>query len=139
MINVVLDTNVLMAALLKKSGPNRAALRKVLDPATPFRICYSSQMADEYADVLHRAPIASRGLVAEAEALFRLVLDAGDQIVPKYLGAIVYPDEKDRPFLEAAVYADALLLTNNLKDYPFLGVAVLAPEELLAWCEERGI
>ena len=139
MINIVLDTNILMASLLKKNGPNRTALRKVIDPSSPFRICYSSQIADEYADVLRRAPIASRGLVSEAEALFRLVLDVGEQIVPKYLGAIVHPDEKDRPFLEAAVYADAVLLTNNLKDFPFLGVTVLAPEELLAWCEERGI
>ena len=139
MINIVLDTNILMASLLKKNGPNRTALRKVIDPSSPFRICYSSQIADEYADVLRRAPIASRGLVSEAEALFRLVLDVGEQIVPKYLGAIVHPDEKDRPFLEAAVYADAVLLTNNLKDFPVLGMTVLAPEELLAWCEERGI
>lgn len=139
MINVVLDTNVLMAALIKRNGPNRIALRKVLNPDSPFRICYSSQIADEYADVLRRHPISSRGLTPEAEALCRLVLDVGDEIIPKFIPAIVYPDDKDRPFLEAAVYADAILLTNNLRDFPFLGVHVVALEEFLAWCEASGI
>lgn len=139
MIDVVVDTNVLMAALIKPNGPNRLALRTVLDPRTPLHLCYSSQIADEYADVLRRYPIVSRGILSEADALLRLVLDVGEEIVPKYLPAIVYPDDKDRPFLEAAVYAGGILLTNNLKDFPFLGVTVVAPEEFLAWCQETGI
>lgn len=139
MINVIIGTNVLTAAIIKKGGSNRAALRKILDSRGPFRICYSSQMTDEYAEVLHRYPIASRGLVCEAEALFKLVLDVGDQIVPKFIPAIVYPDDKDRPFLEAAVYAKAILLTNNLRDLPFIGVNVVAPEEFLSWCESENI
>lgn len=67
----------------------------------------------------------------EAELLLKLVLDVGEQIAPKFIPAIVYPDGKDRSFLEAAVYAGAVLLTNNLKDYPFLGVHVIAPDEFL--------
>lgn len=139
MINVVIDTNVLAASLLKRGGSNRAALAKVLDARTPLRICYSSQIVDEYVDVLHRPFVASRGLVPEADALVRLIVDEGEQIVPKFIPAIVYPDEKDRPFLEAAVYANAVLLTNNLRDFPFLGVTVVAPEEFLGWCAETGI
>lgn len=139
MINVVVDTNVLMAALIKKSGPNRAALRKILDPALPFCICYSSQIADEYNDVLRRHPISSRGLVPEASALCKLIYSVGQEIVPKFIPAIVYPDEKDRPFLEAAVYANAIMLTNNLRDFPFLGVHIVAPEEFLDWCASRAL
>jgi len=138
MIYVVVDTNVFMAALIKKGGPNRAALRKALDPRSPFRVCYSSQMFDEHEEVLARYPISSRGLTSEAEALLRLIADVGDQIVPKFIPAIVYPDEKDRPFLEATVYAEAILLTNNLRDYPYLGITAIAPEEFLSWCEESG-
>lgn len=138
MINIVIDTNVLMAALIKKDGPNRQALRKILNPRNPFHICFSSQMTDEYAEVLRRYPISSRGLTPEANALLELIVDVGDEIVPKFIPAIVYPDDKDRAFLEAAVYVDGLLLTNNLKDYPFLGVHIIAPEEFLAWCEENG-
>ena len=139
MINVVLDTNILMASLIKKSGSNRAALRKELDPKSPLCICNSSSMADEYLEVLHRYPISSRGLVSEAEALFKLILDAGEQIIPKFIPAIVYPDDQDRPFLEAAVYVDAILLTNNLRDFPFLGVNVIAPEDFLSWCKQNNI
>ena len=138
MIDVIVDTNVLVAALLKKDGANRAALRKVLDPRTPLQICYSSQMVSEYRDVLSRHLIVSRGLATQAEALLNIVLEEGDEIVPKYLPAIVYPDEKDRPFLEAAVYVKGIILTNNLKDFPYLDVAVVGPEELLSWCDSQG-
>lgn len=138
MINVVLDTNVLMAAPIKKDGVNRAALRKVIDSSGIFRICYSSQMADEYVEALRRHPISSRGLTSEADALLALVLDVGEQIVPKFIPTIVYPDDRDRPFLEAAVYANAILLTNNLRDFPFLGVKVVAPGEFLDWCNHSG-
>ncbi|WP_172135156.1 putative toxin-antitoxin system toxin component, PIN family [Adlercreutzia sp. ZJ473] len=139
MVNVVIDTNVLVASLIKRNGPNRQALRKILDPATPLRLCYSSQMVDEYADVLHRPLVSSRGLVPQADALLRLVLDVGEEVVPKYIPAIVFPDEKDRPFLEAVVYVSGVLLTNNLKDFPFLGVTVIGPEDFLGWCAEAGV
>ncbi len=138
MIDIIIDTNVLAAALLKKNGPNRNALRKVLDPRTPFRICYSSQMADEYRDVLSRHFIVSRGLSRQANDLIGIVLDEGDEIVPKYLPAIVYTDEKDRPFLEAAVYVNGIILTNNIKDFPYLGISAIGPEEFLAWCSDQG-
>lgn len=139
MVNVVIDTNVILSALLKPNGPNRQALRKAIDPKTPLRICYSSQMVDEYHDVLRRSLIVSQGLSRQAEELLRLILQVGEEVIPKYVPAIVYPDEKDRQFLEAAIYVDGILLTNNLKDYPFLGVVVVAPEEFLGWCNEQGI
>lgn len=139
MINVVIDTNVIVSALLKPNGPNRQAIRKAIDPKTPLRICFSSQIVDEYQDVLHRGLLVSRGLSSQADELLDLILQVGDEVVPKYVPAIVYPDEKDRQFLEAAIYVDGILLTNNLKDYPFLGVVIVAPEEFIGWCEERGI
>lgn len=139
MVNVVVDTNVLMASLLKREGPNRSALRKVLDPATPLKLCLSSQILDEYSDVLHRYPIESRGLTPQADGLVSLMRRCGEEVIPKFIPAIVYPDEDDRAFLEAAVYVNGILLTNNLKDYPFLGVTVIGPQEFLDWCEEAGI
>lgn len=139
MIDVIVDTNVLVASLLKGNGPNRAALRKILDPDMPLQLCYSSQIVDEYRDVLSRRLIVSRGLAPQAQALLDIVLEAGDEIVPKYVPAIVYPDEKDRPFLEAAVYVRGIILTNNLRDFPFLGVTTVAPDELLSWCETQGL
>ena len=139
MIDIVLDTNVLMAALLKRGGPNRRVLRITIANPDIFRICYSSQMVAEYEDVLARPAITARGLQDEAAALLGLVKRIGCEVVPKPVYALIYPDLDDRPFLEAAVYVDGALITNNLRDFPFLGVTVLGPEEFLGWVEDAEV
>lgn len=137
MIDVVFDTNVLVAALLKPSGSNRQAMRTVFANPQAFRICYSSQIMAEYEDVLSRPAITMRGIHEEAQALLGLIRQVGTEVVPKRVPAVVYPDEDDRPFLEAVVYVGGILLTNNLSDFPFAGVSILAPEEFLSWWESR--
>ncbi|MDO4291488.1 MAG: putative toxin-antitoxin system toxin component, PIN family [Eggerthellaceae bacterium] len=133
MINIVLDTNVLAAALLKPGGSNRACLQTVIGNDQLFSVCYSSQMMAEYREVLNRPFVTGRGLSREADALLSLVERVGEEIVPKFIPALVYPDIDDKPFLEAAVYVDAILITNNIKDYPFLGVRIVGPDEFGAW------
>lgn len=133
MIDVVLDTNVLVASLFKPDGPNRRALRTVIANPGMFRICYSSQIMAEYEDVLSRPAVTTRGLREESSALIALLRQVGSQVVPKFVPALVYPEEDDRPFLEAVVYVKGMLITNNLSDFPFAGVSILAPEEFLAW------
>lgn len=137
MIDIVFDTNVLVGALLKADGPNRRAMRSVLASPGSFRICYSSQIMAEYEDVLARPVITARGLQDEAAALLGLIKRVGTEVIPKPVYAVVYPDRDDRPFLEAAVCVGGALVTNNLEDYPFLGVTVLGPEEFLGWLETR--
>ena len=137
MIDIIFDTNVLVASLLKGDGPNRRAMREVFADPGSFRICYSSQIMAEYEDVLSRPVITARGLQDEARALVALLKRIGSEVVPKPVYAAVYPDRDDRPFLECAVYVEGVLVTNNLKDYPFLGVTILCPEEFLAWLDER--
>ena len=140
MVNVVVDTNVLMASLIVPAGPNRRALRRVLDPATPLRICYSSRdggmstMTFSIAFPSH--PAASSNLPKPYSS--SCSMSGEERWCLSCVPAIVYPDEKDRPFLEAAIYVNGVLLTNNLKDYPFLGVTVIGPEEFLDWCDEMG-
>lgn len=137
MIDVVFDTNVLVGALLKGDGPNRRVMRAAIADPSSFRICFSSQIMAEYEDVLSRPIITARGLQDEARALIQLVKRVGYEVVPKPVYAVVYPDLDDRPFLEAAVYVDGVLVTNNLKDFPFLGVTILGPEEFLDWLDQR--
>ena len=137
MVDIVLDTNVLVVALLKGDGPNRQTLRTVLENPSSFRICYSSQMMGEYEDVLSRPIITMRGLQDEARALLELLKSVGTEVVPKPVYALVYPDLDDRPFVEAAVYVNGALITNNLKDYPFAGLTALGPDEFIEWLEER--
>jgi predicted nucleic acid-binding protein len=99
-------------------------------------ICFSSIIMAEYADVLSRPLITGRGLQEEVAELLAIIKDAGEEIVPKPVYALIYPDRTDRPFLEAAVYVDGLLLTNNLRDFPFSGVTIMAPDEFLGWLSE---
>jgi putative PIN family toxin of toxin-antitoxin system len=136
-LDVILDTNVLVAALLKPDGVNASALREIISKPESFTICFSSIMLAEYDDVLSRPLITGRGLQREAQQLQALLRDVGEEIIPKPLYALVYPDRSDRPFLEAAVYVNGLLLTNNLNDFPFADVTVMGPDDFLAWLENR--
>lgn len=138
MIPVVFDTNVLVAALIKPRGPNRDVLRILIGNDDVFEICYSSQMMAEYEDVLSRPVVTGRGLADNARRLITLVRRVGSEVVPKLVSAVVYPDPDDRPFLEATTYVDGVLVTNNLKDCPFLGVNILGPDEFLTWWSSRG-
>ena len=40
---------------------------------------------------------------------------------------------KDKPFLEAAVYVSGVLVTNNVRDFPFAGVRILRAGEFLTF------
>ena len=135
MIGIVLDTNVLVAALLKPDGDHARALMEILERPDAFRLVASSQIVEEYRDVLGRSVITLRGLKPEADALLDLVCQVSEEVVPKAIPALVYPDAKDKPFLEAAVYAGGVLITNNVRDYPFAGVRILQVGEFLRFLE----
>lgn len=131
MIEVVLDTNVLVAAILKPDGEHAAALTEVVDNPGVFNLVVSSQIIDEYRDVLGRSVITLRGLKPEADALLGIICEIADEVVPKSIPELVYPDVKDKPFLEAAVYVNGLLVTNNVRDFPFAGVRILRAGEFV--------
>ena len=139
MIDVILDTNVLVSALLSPEGDHTKTLLKILSGPQYFQIAYSSQMMDEYEDVLSRSLITLRGLKEDAEALLELIREVGQGVVPKSIGVLVYPDEKDKPFLEAAVYTDGVLISNNTKDYPFLGVRIMKAGDFLRFISQFGM
>jgi predicted nucleic acid-binding protein len=135
MIEIVLDTNVLTAALLKPEGIHAHTLLTILQNPHAFKIVVSSQIFDEYTDVLSREIITLRGLKPEADALLALIATSSLEVIPKSIDHLVYPDIKDKPFVEAAVYIDGLLITNNIRDYPFVGLRTLRAGEFLEMCE----
>ena len=131
MIPVVLDTNVLVASLLRPDGDHARLLLYLMEHLQGYEIVVSPQIVDEYRDVLRRPFITLRGLADEAQALLGLVLSVAVEVVPRAIPQLVYPDVKDKPFLEAAVYAEGLLITNNIRDFPFTGVRILRAGEFL--------
>lgn len=138
MINVIFDTNILVGSLLSSSGANRKCLLVAFGNPDLFNVCYSSQIMSEYEDVLSRNIITSAGLSSNAAELLDIIHTYGEEVVPKFLPAVVYPDYKDKPFLEASVYVDGILITNNLKDFPFAGVNVCAPQHFINWWNAQG-
>ena len=68
MIDVVLDTNVLVATLLTPRGDHARVLMTVLENPDVFNFVVSSQIEDEYRDVCGRSIVSLRGLSQEAAA-----------------------------------------------------------------------
>ncbi|MBX3217195.1 MAG: putative toxin-antitoxin system toxin component, PIN family [Labilithrix sp.] len=129
-MRVVVDTNVIVSALLKPGSVPDHALAAIWEHAT---VLYDRRVADEYRDVLARPKLRAidRG---RADALIATLRERGVDLgeVPAWTGAMT--DEDDRVFVEVALAgrADAIV-TGNLRDYPTgLGFEVLPPATLLA-------
>ena len=137
MLTIVLDTNVLVAALLRGGGSAREALRSCLRGAC--QPVLGPALLAEYEDVLGReALFVSSALSArERNDLFNGVLAVCRWGEVFYAWRPNLPDESDNHLIELAVAAQAeVIVTRNLRDlsrgelkFPML--RVLAPEQFL--------
>ena len=126
---VVLDTNVVVSALLNSFGAPGRVLDLVL--AGELTVAYDDRVLAEWREVLRREKFGFA--VRDVEALLGFVEAEGLGVNPKPLGAEL-PDPDDVPFLEVAHAAEATLITGNTKHYPEearRGVAVLNPATFL--------
>ena len=126
---VVLDTNVLVSALLNSFG----APGRVLDLALAgeLTVTCDDRVLSEWRQVLHREKFGFSA--GDIEVLLGFV--EGERIsVNASPLAIKLPDQDDLPFLEVAHTAEATLITGDTKHYPPEargGVAVLDPASFL--------
>jgi putative PIN family toxin of toxin-antitoxin system len=133
----VLDTNVLVSALLSTQGPP-AKLWDALG-AGRYLLAYDPRILHEYQDVLSRPKF---GFTApEVADMFGVIARSGEIVIPTTaLPPLTDPD--DTPFLEvAASTPDRVLVTGNGKHYPRQtrhGVAVFSPREALALLSSAG-
>lgn len=122
---VVLDTNVLVSALLTPHGTPARVLDLAL--AGEIRLAFDDRILAEYRDVLARPKFGfSRGDVSDL--LTALEAD-GEHIIPRPIHAKL-PDKDDLPFLEVAAFARAPLITGNTAHFPASargGVDVYSP------------
>ena len=134
MIYAVIDTNVIVAALLTHNP--MVATAKVLDFLSEGRIApvYNEEIMNEYQDVLHRKKFHFK------EDKIQMVLNYirhygihSDRI--PYAGNM--PDEKDRPFYEVSLSMDdSFLVTGNLKHFPATP-KVISPADMVAIIENE--
>jgi putative PIN family toxin of toxin-antitoxin system len=114
MIRAIIDTNVLVSALISPSG-NEALLLLAVKQGL-VRPCFSPAMLEEYSEVLARPKFAFSA--DEIMALIDLLQHQGDLLRPAPVSGIS-PDPKDDKFLACALAARAdFVVTGNKKDFP---------------------
>lgn len=130
----VIDTNVLLSALLSKN--EASATVKVLEAVFEGKIIplYHQDILVEYDEVLHREKFRLH------EEAIRTVLGAvrqyGVEVFPQPTGAVLI-DMDDLVFYEVAMEKrddDAYLVTGNRKHYPFKDF-IITPAEMMAIIE----
>lgn len=126
----VVDTNVLVSALINQKGSPGQVIDKIralaLTPVASPEILY------EYSEVLRRArfgfaPVQVETLLADMQGLAQAARPA-----PIALAGL--PDLDDAPFIAAALWAACPIVTGNARHFPAAaGVEILSP----AACIER--
>jgi uncharacterized protein len=114
MIRVVLDTNILVSALLQPLGPPAQVF--VLALGGSIQLCVSGSVYAEYEEVISRPRFArSADLIA---ATLQAIRENGIWVRPtERVTACADPD--DNIFLECAQAANAdYVVTGNLKHFP---------------------
>ena len=126
---IVLDTNVLVSALLSPFGTPARLLDLLL--AGEMRLAYDDRILSEYQQVLAR-PRFGFDPYAIADLLTYLTTEGLPVTTRPW--PIPLPDPDDLPFLEVAQAADAVLITGNRRHFPANAcgdVQVVTPTEFL--------
>jgi putative PIN family toxin of toxin-antitoxin system len=137
MVTTVIDTNVLLGALLKNGGSARAVIRACLTEKY-FPVLGPALLA-EYEDVLSRTAlfVDSPLSASERNEVFDGFLNRCSWVEVFYAWRPNLPDESDNHLIELAVAAQAnVIVTRNLRDVArgelkFPALKVLSPEQCL--------
>ncbi|MCL2830380.1 MAG: putative toxin-antitoxin system toxin component, PIN family [Betaproteobacteria bacterium] len=125
-LRVVLDTNILVSALLSPLGKPAKIYKMFL--AGTLDLVISVEIFAEYQEVLRRPRLKIPA--ADLETVLAAIGQYGEMIAP-LPGSDAMIDEDDRIFYDAAKSAGAYLVTGNTKHYP--GEAfIFTPAEFLA-------
>jgi putative PIN family toxin of toxin-antitoxin system len=133
---IVVDTNVLVSAMLSPEGNNRQVLRACLTRAAEPLV--GTTLFHEYIDLLSRPVMEQSPLSAsKREALFAAFLSVAEWVKVYFLWRPNLPDEADNHLIELALAGQATtIVTNNVRDVgrgelKFPGLAVRTPAQFL--------
>ena len=129
MIRVVLDTNIIVSALLNPLGAPAQVFSLAVDNVV--QLCVCGAIYDEYEEVIRRPRLGrSEKLIAVA---LRVIRENGFWVKPAR-GIRACTDPDDDIFLECAQAARAdYLVTGNIKDFPssWLQTGIVTPRRFL--------
>ena len=137
-MNIVLDTNVLVAGLLSPFGPCGEIVRMV--SSGELTLSLDARILTEYQEVLDRPKFKfDKDKVA---ALLDQIEHRGFIVASSPLPQPL-PDIDDEPFLEVAIAAGAIcIVTGNHVHFPpelCQGVMVLSPSDFLGFYKKQHI
>lgn len=113
-MRIILDTNIVVSALLQPLGPSASILMMAFQGK--FRLGLSKPILDEYEEVLRR-PRLKRDPEVVQHALLA-IRKAGDIVHPSHR-VVACSDADDNVFLECAEKAEAdYLITGNKRHFP---------------------
>ena len=136
-INVVVDTSILISALIGSKGPSREILRKCLMGI--YNPLISNALFTEYEDVSNRERIIKLCSISHEErrALLNAYYSQCHWVSIHYLWRPNIKDEGDNFLIELAVAGNAqYIITNNINDFKnpqlkFSTIKIVTPEQLL--------
>jgi putative PIN family toxin of toxin-antitoxin system len=117
MIRIVVDTNVLVSALLKEYSSSALIVSLILQET--LKLCLSPEILDEYKRVLSYNKFQDLDQTT-VKALLAELLRKSLMVEPKTLLDIIKADSEDNKFLECALEAEAdFFITGNIKHFSF--------------------
>ncbi len=133
MIRAVLDTNVLLAALLSKRGASFEIMQRLR--RGEWRLVLSNHLLLEYEEVLKRNALAVGLTLPDVDLFLNAICQAADCVALPESPPTRLPDPDDEPLLRLAEASGARLITTHnlrhLQPAAAHGVVVLPPREFL--------
>ena len=133
-MRAVVDTGVLVSALIRRQGTTGDVLRALRDGR--FTVIYTTDILVEVIDVLGRAPFRTKYHIEpdDITALINLIRLRGELVTPRRK-VTVCRDHTDDKFLEAALAGGADCVVSGDADLlsltPFDDIPILRPAEFL--------
>jgi putative PIN family toxin of toxin-antitoxin system len=134
---IVVDTSVLISALIGKRGASREVLRRCLkgeyDPQISNALFQEYEAVNSRREVIERCPLTER----EIRELLNAIYSVCTWTPVYYLWRPNLRDEGDNFLIELALAGNSeVIVTNNVKDLEnaelnFEGLRILRPEQLL--------
>lgn len=118
MQRIVIDTNVLVSALIQKGFPHLIIYHLFLDQK--IQVCISDELLEEYYDVLSRPRFAKfQDFFLKAESLLAIIAENSVLYEPKIKLDLI-ADTDDNKILELADECEAdFIITGNTNDFTF--------------------
>jgi uncharacterized protein len=129
-MRLVLDTNVLVSALLTPRGPCARILADIVQGGSTLLL--DARILSEWTEVLARPKF--RLPPVPVKTLLGYLSSEADWILARPLAPDLLPDPDDLPFLEVAREGSGTLVTGNIRHFPETarkGVRILDPAQAL--------